>query len=172
MENNMKHRPLLVAVEKDDVSHVWRTAIKEGESRAQVSLSPLLEEHLAMTLSSNIKNSQMWRPVALDMLEGVAANDSLALVTLGGKCLIIAGFFPKLAARRNVRIGYYVAMGQRAYETHANYWEGRGARAHAHVSSEVAHNFSALIATLRGIRDDNPLVADLEAVHLPESAWN
>lgn len=168
----MNPQSLLVANESKSIAHIWRSAVKEGEERAQVSLSPLLEDHLVSTLETNTTRLDLGRPIAFDASDALLSSDALPLVMLGGKCLIIAGLFPLLARRRNVQIGYFVNIGKSAYRSHAIYWEGRGALLHAHISNEVVEHFHALVATLRGIRTAEVATADLDAIALPQTAWN
>lgn len=168
----MNPQSLVVANHSKDISHIWRSAVQEGEERAHVTLSPILEDHLVLTLQTNTNRLDLERPIAFDASDALVSSDALALIMLGGKCLIIAGLFPLLARRRNVQIGYFVNIGKSAYKSHAVYWEGRGAYAHAHISHEVVEHFHSLVATLRGIRPAKVITDDLDAIGLPETVWN
>lgn len=56
--------------------------------------------------------------LALEFLQGVdltPAKRTLALQEVGDKCLLFAGLYPNIAAKRLVRISYFVNMGQAAY---------------------------------------------------------
>lgn len=164
----MISRTLMVTDSSTDVTELWHLAVTEGEKRAHVVLGPLLEEHLVMTLRSYINDVELCRIVALEFLSG----GSESLIRIAGRCLLIAGLFPALARKRNVRVGYFFEIGIGAYHAHASYWSARGKSGYAQCSETVAKRFPDLVGTLRGMRD-SPIIADeIEALTVPPLEWN
>ncbi len=164
----MTSRTLMVTDGSTDVTELWHCAVTEGERRAHVILGPLLEEHLIMILRSFTNDVGLCRIVALEFLSG----GSESLIRIAGRCLLIAGLFPALARKRNVRIGYFFEIGIGAYYAHASYWSARGKSGYAQCSETAAKRFPDLVGTLRGMRDSTITTEEIEALTAPCSEWN
>ncbi|MGB3922118.1 MAG: hypothetical protein WBL19_02475 [Minisyncoccia bacterium] len=157
---------------ENDTTGLWHRAVLEGERRAGISLGPMLEEHLTMTLRSYLKDTELCAVVAREFLETYALYDSEALIRVAGRCLLIAGFFPELSRRRNVRIGYFFEMGVGAYRAHAGYWQARRRTSYAKASRSAAERFADLVKTLRGMKNSELLAEELQATKISPLEWH
>jgi hypothetical protein len=162
----------MVADSPHGVTGLWHRAVVEGERRAHIELGALLEEHLVMILQSYISDVGLCRTVALEFLSSRRPGDSGSLIKVAGRCLLIAGLFPAVARRRNVRTGYFFDVGVGAYHAHASYWGARGKTGYAHCSRAAAERFPDLVGTLRGMRSSPHIAEEIEALVVPELRWN
>lgn len=167
----MTLQTLLVARSPSEVTELWHRAVIEGERYANITLGPLLEEHLVMTLRSHVSDVGLCRIVAREFLLLRPRGDSESLIRVAGRCLLIAGFFPLLARRRNVRVGYFFEIGAGAYHAHASYWAARGRSGYAECSKTAAERFPDLVGTLRGMKGSAIIRDEIEALTIPHVEW-
>ena len=160
---------LMLARSSETVSDFWHRAVTEGERQAEISLSPLLKGHLAMTLRSYIRDLALCRVVAREYMQPRDAED---LVKVAGRCLLIEGLFPELFRRRNVHKGYFVEIGTSAYHAHAVYWSARGRHGYAECSRSAAEHFLDLVGTLMGMNNSPNIAEALQALRTPHNKWN
>lgn len=151
------------------ITELWLHAVTEGEKWANIYLGPLLEEHLAMTLRSYVRDIGLCRVVARELLQ---SEDAETLIKVAGRCLLIAGLFPAHARRRNVRVGYFAEIGIGAYHAHASYWGARGKRGYAECSRTAAERFPDLVGTLRGMKNSPNIAVEMQALFVPYDKWN
>lgn len=131
---------------------LWYDLVREGEERVRTRLPELIESYLVFLLQRHQGDAVLGKRVlALDWLGGQELTGSEradALRDVGDRCLLIAGFFPRLAQRRNVQPGYYAALGQAAYGEVAAV-----ARAgHAELFARLARAFEAMLRVLGSLR--------------------
>jgi hypothetical protein len=97
----------------------WQALVVEAESQAAIHLPHELEAYLVLLLSRFCQADQLGDTViALSFLEAQQASGHLRLSLLhdvGDKCLLFAGLYPQLAARRRVNLQYFIQLGQGAY---------------------------------------------------------
>ena len=149
---------------KDTSIALWQDVVKHAEDSCSIVLKEDLEAYLVSMLvrfttkpeiAKQILASAFWE--ALNMRE----NQRIAsLQHVGDQCLIFAGFFPRLAEKRHVKLNYFVDLGQSAYGTisrEANdlYWS-------------LAMQFVGLMDILQSIRH-TPDLLPLEAYEQWES---
>lgn len=168
----MDAQELMVAENEEEPREIWYRAIREGERKANVTLGALLEDHLVATLRSYVIDSNLCRVVAQDFLLTFSYTQTETLLNIAGRCLIITGFFPAVARRRNVREGYFVDMGVGAYNAHATFWHARGKINYAKCSKCAAERFLDLVKTLRGMRSSQVIAEEIEALSVPELRWH
>lgn len=132
-------------------SQLWYELVRDGEERMHLRLPDEVESYLVFVLHRHQHDAWLGgRTMALECLHGLelaghARTD--ALRDVGDRCLLIAGLFPRLAHRRNVRPGYYASLGRAAYDevavlTRAGY---------GGLFSELARRFDAMRNVLGAI---------------------
>src|SRR5690606_1348997 len=90
---------------------------------------------------------------ALDWLhaqEQVGRLRADALRDVGDRCLLVAGLFPGLAARRRVSVDYFVDLGRGAYREVAE----ASRAAYAALFDQLAEGYRELVEVLRGLRGE------------------
>ncbi len=104
-----------------DTLSLWRKIIHEAEAVCSVTLTEILESHLAHLLFRYTNKPELAKQIlALEFLNGVDLpphQRETALQEVGDKCLLVSGLFPKLAEKRHVKIGYFVNLGRSAYSS-------------------------------------------------------
>lgn len=98
---------------------VWQDLVREGERRAEVALPELAEAYLVFLLMRHLRDGSLAaRTMALEWLHALELGGrprADALRDVGDRCLLIAGWYPRLAERRRVSRGYFEAIGRSAY---------------------------------------------------------
>lgn len=166
----MPPRELMLA--ENDTTELWHRAVLEGEKYAGVILGQMLEEHLTITLRSYLKDTGLCSVIAKEFLSNYDHFNPEALIRVAGRCLLIAGLFPELPRRRNVRIGYFFETGIGAYQSHASYWYARRKDSYAKASRTAAERFTDLVKTLRGMRNSQIVAEELEAIKISHLEWH
>ena len=106
---------------KDTSIALWHDVVKNAEDNCSIVLKENLEAYLVALLVRYTTRPDIAKQIlasafleALNMREN-QRNASLQLV--GDQCLIFAGFFPRLAEKRHVKLNYFVDLGKSAYGT-------------------------------------------------------
>lgn len=98
---------------------VWQDLVREGERRADVALPELAEAYLVFLLMRHLRDGSLAaRTMALEWLRALELDGrprADALRDVGDRCLLIAGWYPRLAERRRVSRAYFEAIGRSAY---------------------------------------------------------
>lgn len=98
---------------------LWQAILKDAESNCSVALQDDLEAYLIALLMRYTNKPEILRQVVAEAflkaleLRSFERNQSLQIV--GDQCLIFTGLFPKIAEKRNVKLRYFVGLGQSAY---------------------------------------------------------
>jgi hypothetical protein len=157
-------------------TQLWFELVREGEERMHLRLPEEVESYLVFVLHRHQRDAWLGgRTMALECLHGLelaghARTD--ALRDVGDRCLLIAGLFPRLAQRRNVQPGYYVALGRAAYGEVAVL-----ARAgYGELFAQLARRFDAMRCVLGGIGARPDIARDVQAplaasVHDDAKRW-
>ncbi|HKJ95397.1 MAG TPA: hypothetical protein VKA32_07190 [Gammaproteobacteria bacterium] len=154
--------PLIV---EPSATATWHRLITDAAGRAATDLDEDSESYLVFLLMRYLRRPRVVRAVlALEFLEGLRQSRSLRrnrLQEVGDQCLLFTGLFPEQAARRRVRLSYFVAIGQTAYGEVADSSD-RGTRT---LFRQLATTFVGLSDVLRAVRDreGEPLMSALEA---------
>lgn len=132
-------------------AQLWYELVRDGEERVHLRLPDEVESYLVFVLHRHQHDALLGgRTMALECLHGLECTGRArtdALRDVGDRCLLIAGLFPRLAHRRNVRPGYYASLGRAAYgEVAALARSGYGA-----LFAELARRFDAMRCVLGGI---------------------
>jgi hypothetical protein len=86
---------------------------------------------------------------------------------VGDQCLLVSGFFPNIAKRRQVKVSYYVDIGRGAYlhlsnALHHNF---------ADIYSDLSKSFVSLMDILQAMREMNSANSLLDPLQTFE-LWN
>jgi hypothetical protein len=135
-------------------AELWQALIVESATRRQLVLDEYEESYLGFVLMRHMRDASLaGRVMALDWLQAEASQGTVrsdALRDVGDRCLLIAGLFPQLAARRRVSPDYFVAVGRDAYAgvalaTRAGY---------AELFAQLARAFGRLVDVLAAMRTE------------------
>lgn len=147
-------------VTKETTIALWQDVILQAEGRCDVRLTEELEVYLISLLSRYMDRPDIAHKVfATAFLESIQMQERQRAVSLqhvGDQCLLVAGLFPQLANRKQVKISYFVDLGRSAYATISHtandlYWS-------------LAYQFVAMMDVLQSIKKESDL--------LPLDAYN
>ncbi|CBA17208.1 hypothetical protein [Xanthomonas albilineans] len=143
-------------------AELWQALVQEAGQRRGRPLDVSREHYLVFVLLRYQRDAQLLaRTQALAWLHaqeqvgGVRAN---ALREVGDSCLLIAGLFPGLAARRRVSVDYFIDLGRGAYHAVA---ETRDCD--AGLFAQLARGYRDLVGTLGALRPPRPLLAGVDS---------
>lgn len=146
---------------------LWHDIIHDAETACALVLHEELESYLVFLLVRYTNKPEVVRQIiATEFLHGLNLsknNKEIALQEVGDKCLLFSGLFPNMTAKRQVKIGYFVNLGQAAY--------GVISKKKNDVYSSLAQQFIPLMDVLQTIRrhsSDYPDLLPLQAYEL----WN
>ena len=127
---------------------LWQDLVRDGEQHAGVALGESVQSYLVFVLMRYLRDSALAAHVlALDWLtaaEHTGRARADALRDVGDRCLLIAGRFPALAARRRVSADYFATLGCGAY-----YGVAESTRdGYAALFAELASAFDAMVRVL------------------------
>lgn len=146
---------------------LWYDIIHDAESSCAVMLQEELESYLVFLLIRYTNKPEIVKQIiATEFLKSVKLEHNhrdVALQEVGDKCLLFSGLFPNMAAKRFVKIGYFVNIGQAAYETIS--------KKQNDVYSLLSKKFVDLmdiLQSVRGYSEQHPDLLPLQAYEL----WN
>lgn len=134
----------------------WHDLVTEAEAEVGIRLDEEVESYLVFLLMRFTSRPEIADSIlALDYLhslDGSRQQQKENMRDVGDKCLLYAGFFPKRAEKRLVKISYYVDLGRSAYHHVA----GHSMAALADLFAHLAQEFVAVMDTLQAIQQINP----------------
>ncbi len=143
---------------------LWLDIIHDAEAACAMVLKEDLESYLVFLLVRYTNKPEVVKQViATEFLQGLnfsANKRELALQEVGDKCLIISGLFPTMATKRMVKIGYFVNIGQAAYD--------KISKSKKDIYSSLAREFVPLMDILQSVRQYSKEYPDL----LPLQAYD
>lgn len=143
---------MVASINQGSRVELWRDVVREAEDRADRALDEGRESYLVFVLQRHQQDAFLLaRTQALEWLsaqEQVGTARADALRDVGDRCLLIAGLFPGVAARRRVSVDYYIDLGSGAYDevahcTRAGYSE---------LFAQLARSYRDLVLVLRAVR--------------------
>ena len=147
----------------------WHTLICDAEQTCHTHLGESLQSYLVFLLMRYTKQHQLAETIValeyLHSLETSGQHQADTLQSVGDKCLLFAGLFPRIAQRRRVKMRYYVDMGVNAYSVLA----ATSSAVTAELFDDLAQHFVALMDVLHATREihaDVPSLEPLEAMEL------
>lgn len=106
---------------KESTVLLWQDTIKHAESRSAILLPDDLEFYLISLLirytSKPAFAEQVLATLFLEALQLRVQERNISMQHVGDACLLLAGLFPHIAAKRQVKIRYFVDLGRSAYGT-------------------------------------------------------
>jgi hypothetical protein len=143
-------------------AELWQALVHEAGERVHVPLDDTRESYLVFVLLRYQRDDTLLaRTQALEWMSAQSQVGTLradALRDVGDRCLLIAGLYPQLAARRHVQVDYFIRMGRSAYLEVAD----ASRNAYAALFEQLARSYQDLVRTLRALRgmpQDAPLPA-------------
>ena len=138
---------------------LWQELVQDGEQRAKVCLGESVQAYLVFVLMRYMRDGALAAHVlALDWLaahEHRATQRADALRDVGDRCLLIAGRYPGLAARRRVESRYFLNLGCGAYAGVAE----SAKDGYAALFAELARAFGAMARVLAAVAPPPPRTA-------------
>ncbi|MEE9355382.1 MAG: hypothetical protein V3U75_07305 [Methylococcaceae bacterium] len=145
----------------------WHSLVCEAQTQSGHNLDESLQSYLVFLLmrfadKPNLLNDVM----ASDYLDAMQADNRKQdkLRDVGDKCLLFSGFFPQVAARKLVRISYFVNIGRSAYDQVADSADSKVRE----LYKNLVHAFVPVMDVLHTMRslDGNPPLSAEQAVEL------
>ena len=131
---------------------LWHQLVRDGELQAREHLGEQSESYLVFTLMRHHRDAPLaHRTMALELLDAMQASGRKReeeLRDVGDRCLLLAGFYPELANRRCVSLGYFIDLGRSAYAQLG----GELRAALAGLYSALARDFDRLVRVLLAVR--------------------
>jgi len=131
-----------------DATGLWRDLVQEGEARSATRLEEEVEAYLVFVLMRYASDATLLRrTMALELLEALQASGRQRMDELrdvGDRCLLIAGWFPRLATRRRVGPRYFAELGRGAYGQLAE----AARQAYAELFDKLAQAFDPMVSVL------------------------
>jgi hypothetical protein len=97
----------------------WQQLISDAAGESKVKLNEEMESYLVFLLMRFLKDSQLGKSVlCMDYLNALAEKSNTKqekLRDVADNCLLVSGFYPQIAEKRNVNISYFVNLGKTAY---------------------------------------------------------
>jgi hypothetical protein len=154
-------------------AHEWfREMVADALSHRRLEVQEVTEFYLVNLLAGFLERERLFveqadgsvqeEPLALILLRALQADRRTRVASLrrlGDTALFVSGFFGDSLARTHVDVGYYISMGERAYESLAE-----SERAQGDLFGELAERFPqfvdlfAEIAELSDLRSNRGLV--------------
>jgi hypothetical protein len=103
----------------DNTIALWEGVVKEAEDACEITLEQQIETYLVSLLNRYIDKPELVKKIfATSLLEALQLNEAgrkEQLKHVGDQCLLYAGLFPHSAARRLVKLSYFVDLGRSSY---------------------------------------------------------
>src|SRR3569832_1382878 len=140
-------------VVKASSTEEWLTLVSEAKVAAACRLDEDMESYLVFQLMRFTEKPEIAASVmVLDYLRSMQLSGHLAqdqLREVGDKCLLYSGLFPERAARRRVKVSYFVDLGRSAYQ----HLSGRLGHDAATLYQRLAYTFVGLMDVLQTMRE-------------------
>ncbi len=144
---------------------LWQGLVKEAQADNHLFVNEELESYLVFLLTRFTSKPEIANSIlAFDYLHGmemVGRQQMNELRDVGDKCLLFAGLFAPRAAAKNVRISYFVDLGQGAYLTLASLSRHKIAE----LYTSVGESFVPLMDILQSV---NHIASDLQPLEAAE----
>lgn len=146
---------------------LWFDIIHEAETNCRTRLNEELEAYLVFLLSRYMTKPDVIKDIIaskfLDGLQLLPRAREKVMQEVGDECLIFSGLFPHIAAKRLVKVSYFIRLGQAAYDVIS--------KKHNDVYHLLAREFVPLMDVLQSIRCYSRQSVDLMPLEAYE-LWN
>ena len=130
----------------------WLSLVSEAESAAALHLDEEVQSYLVFLLMRFTEKPELAASVlAVEYLQGMRSVGNIGrdqLRSVGDKCLLYSGLFPRRAERRRVKISYFVDLGRSAYQQLSDRMEHNAAV----IYHRLAGTFVSLMDILQTMR--------------------
>lgn len=131
----------------------WQALVQEGEKACSLRLEETLQSYLVFLLMRFMKRTDIANSlIAMEWLtipQQSPSKEHDTLQTIGDKCLLFSGFYPKRAIKKRVSIDYFTQIGRSAYsELSESHSKGL-----ALLFSSLCNHFVQLADILQAIRE-------------------
>lgn len=147
----------------------WKNLVSDAAASASIELNEDMESYLVFLLLRYLRRPDITsRVVSLDYLHAflaMGARQKQQMQEVGDICLLYSGIYPQRARRKQVRISFFIRLGQTAYASLAEIHNNTIAR----LYEELAQQFVPLMETLHAMRNfsmKETLLEPLEAFEL------
>lgn len=147
----------------------WQALVKDAESSSNLRLNNELESYLVFLLGRfnqrpDIANCILAKEYLVGLTKGFAGQRD-CLREVGDKCLLFAGFFPEQAEKRQVKIKYFIELGQTAYVQVASLSKAASATLYNALSCDFV-NLIEILHAIRSLSDSANELTPLQALEL------
>lgn len=147
----------------------WQSLVKDAESSSNLRLNNELESYLVFLLGyynqrPDIANSILAKEFLTGMTEKYARQRE-CLREVGDKCLLFAGLFPEQAEKKQVKIKYFIELGQTAYIQVASLSKAGSASLYSALSYDFI-SLMEILHVIRGFSDPVNELTPLQALEL------
>lgn len=141
---------------------LWTDLVREAEAAVGARLDDELESYLVFLLIAHTRDVHLHgNAVALDYLQARAQSGTRhkeELRQIGDRCLLLAGLYPEQAQRRMVTVGYFLALGSRAYDDLSSTLRAGMAELYRRLARAFARLARVTLEVRRQMREIAPLV--------------
>lgn len=149
----------------------WLKLISEAEKNSGFYIQETLESYLVFLLQRFTNKPEISNTiVAIDYLHSnaeISATQQQELREVADKCLLLSGFFPEVATKRQVDVSYFVHLGKNSYYHLSLLLKQHNSL--ADLYHELCEYFVKLMDLLQCIRElgsDQLLLSPLQAENL------
>jgi hypothetical protein len=143
----------------------WKHLLDDAKQQCHCQLNEEIESYLIFTLMRFTQNpelaSKALAPDFLRCADLLTHAKENTLRDVGDQCLLLSGLFPQRAEKRLVTVGYYVGLGQSAYQQLSSTLK----EAFAYLYHLLSNNFVQMMDVLQNIRCE-PALQPLQAMEL------
>jgi len=145
----------------------WHALVSEAQVASHRSLDESLESYLVFLLMRFSGRPELANKVmAMEFLEAQREQNQKTdrLRDVGDQCLLFSGFFPQIAASRQVKVSYFVALGRTAYDQLSSMIDRQSDQLYA----RLAHAFVGMMDVMHAMRglSGQPILDPLAAAEL------
>ncbi len=146
---------------QENIVILWQDAIHHAKNRCKISLDSELEAYLISLLIRYASKpeiaQQIFATAFMKAMQAKVYQRQIGLQDVGDQCLLYAGFFPRAAEKKHVKVSYFVDLGRAAY---ANISASTN-----DLYGSLALQFVVLMDVLQSIRNTSDMLP-LEAYEL------
>jgi len=157
MSNNLLLEPTATAQ--------WKHVLDDAKQQSHCQLNEDIESYLIFTLIRFTQKPELAsKALAPDFLHSadlLGQAKETKLRDVGDQCLLLSGLFPQRAEKRLISTGYYVGLGQSAYQQLSDSLR----KSFAHLYHLLSANFVQMMDVLQNIRNE-PALQPLQAMEL------
>lgn len=138
----------------------WHSLIHEAAGETGIKLSEDSASYLVFMLMRYTENAHLAQSVlSLDYLQSLqcpGAQRHSLLRDVGDKCLLLSGLFPGRALRKQVKVSYFVSLGQTAYWVLSDIMTSQLSEVYSGLSEDFVQLMD-ILQSFSSVKAKNPL---------------